>query len=434
MGEIKHYFVRGNTAAGLHSLVESACAHVRHLVVIDGYPGLTEQLLQQLAGEWEGRGVSMHLLHQPLDSSKLEGILVPVCKLAIIDGDAWGEAQASPEADVQRIKLDGVLDQEQLAGSREELDRLAAALQQAYELAYATFERTLRIHDDWEAIYIDALDRQRMNRLAVEWFEEAVGTALDAGASAEAGVGSGAMAAGVGSGVAATETGAGDAAGAQAGMGERGELAGPGEQGAQGEPGAQGERGMQADVQGEQIHRFLGAATAAGAVDYVMNLTEHLHKRVFVKGRPGSGKSTLFKKLAQVASSRGLAVEMYHCGFDPNSLDMLIFPQLGTAIFDSTAPHEHFPSREGDSILDIYELAIASGTDERHAAEIAEVRASYAASMKRSIGYLAEARQVREQIIALYAKALDALAWANKAEGLRKRLGALLEAGQVRPD
>lgn len=395
MGEIKHYFVRGNTAAGLYSLVESACSHVRHLVVIEGFPGVTEQLLQQLAGEWEGRGVSMHVLHQPLDSSKLEGIIVPVCKLAIIDSEAWGEAQADPEADVQRIKLDGILDQELLAGSEEELGRLDAALQQAYEQAYATFERTLRIHDDWETIYIDALDRQRMNRLAVEWFEEAVGTESSVEAAAEAG--------------------AGNRAGAESGDGGRAE---------------QGERRKQ----GEQVHRFLGAATSAGAVDYVMNLTEHLHKRVFVKGRPGSGKSTLFKKLAHAASSRGLAVEVYHCGFDPNSLDMLIFPQLSTAIFDSTSPHEHFPSREGDSILDVYELAIASGTDERYADEIAEVKASYSASMKRSIGYLAEAQRLRQQIVALYAQALDEPAWAKKAEGVLNRLNSLLEAGQVRPD
>ncbi|KHF29822.1 hypothetical protein CM49_06520 [Paenibacillus sp. P1XP2] len=117
--------------------------------------------------------------------------------------------------------------------------------------------------------------------------------------------------------------------------------------------------------------RFLGAATWQGALDYVPNLTENLRTRIFVKGRPGSGKSTMFKKLAKEAEARGIDTEIYHCGFDPNSLDMLIFPELSLAIFDSTAPHEHFPSREGDSILDVYEMAIKEGTDEAFAEEIA---------------------------------------------------------------
>ena len=32
-------------------------------------------------------------------------------------------------------------------------------------------------------------------------------------------------------------------------------------------------------------------------------------------------------------------VEIYHCGFDPHSLDMVIVREVGIAIFDSTSPH-----------------------------------------------------------------------------------------------
>ncbi|MGQ0517369.1 hypothetical protein ACT453_45340, partial [Bacillus sp. D-CC] len=65
-------------------------------------------------------------------------------------------------------------------------------------------------------------------------------------------------------------------------------------------------------------HRFLGAATPKGAVDFVPNLTEGLPHRYFIKGRPGSGKSTMLKKLAKEAEEKGFEVEVYHCGFDPN--------------------------------------------------------------------------------------------------------------------
>ena len=90
-------------------------------------------------------------------------------------------------------------------------------------------------------------------------------------------------------------------------------------------------------------HRFLGAATPVGAVDFVPNLTEDVPKRYFIKGRPGSGKSTMLKKIVAEGEKRGFDIEVYHCGFDPNSLDMIIIRELGIAIFDSTAPHEILP-------------------------------------------------------------------------------------------
>lgn len=147
-------------------------------------------------------------------------------------------------------------------------------------------------------------------------------------------------------------------------------------------------------------HRFLGAATPEGARDYVPRLTAGL-KRYLIKGRPGCGKSTMLKKLAAEAGRRGFDYEVYHCGFDPNSLDMLIVRELGFAIFDSTPPHEYFPERATDEIVDMYERCIAPGTDEHHAAAISRIASAYRQAMKEGIAHLGEARQWLQQIDAL---------------------------------
>ncbi|MCA1033299.1 MULTISPECIES: PRK06851 family protein [Bacillaceae] len=154
-------------------------------------------------------------------------------------------------------------------------------------------------------------------------------------------------------------------------------------------------------------HRFLGAATPNGAVDCIPNLTLDIHKRYFIKGRPGSGKSTLLKKLAAEAEKRGFDIEVYHCGFDPNSLDMLIIRELGLAIFDSTAPHEYFPSRDGDEIIDMYEQLIAPGTDEIFADEIKEIAAKYKAKMTEATGCLADAKRLNDELEKIYSEAMD---------------------------
>lgn len=145
-------------------------------------------------------------------------------------------------------------------------------------------------------------------------------------------------------------------------------------------------------------HRFLGAATPKGAVDYIQNLTEDIGKRYFIKGRAGSGKSTMLRKIAAAGEEKGYDVEIYHCGFDPNSLDMVILREKGIAIFDSTAPHEYDPERETDEIIDMYETCIIPGTDEKFAADIERTTKAYKDKMNEAISYLAEAKDMIDQL------------------------------------
>ncbi|KZE64842.1 hypothetical protein AWM68_09310 [Fictibacillus phosphorivorans] len=159
--------------------------------------------------------------------------------------------------------------------------------------------------------------------------------------------------------------------------------------------------------QANVYHRFLGAATPKGAVDFVPNLTEGLNKRYLIKGRPGSGKSTLLKKLAANAEASGYDVEIYHCGFDPNSLDMIIVRELGFAIFDSTAPHEYFPERPGDSIVDMYEKTIKRGTDEKYFDSLKEISGRYSQKMKEAISFLAAAKDNHDDLEKIYIAAMN---------------------------
>ncbi|WP_110928265.1 PRK06851 family protein [Bacillus massiliglaciei] len=159
--------------------------------------------------------------------------------------------------------------------------------------------------------------------------------------------------------------------------------------------------------QAEVKHRFLGSATPSGAVDFVPNLTETVKRRYFLKGRPGSGKSTMLKKIAKEAEKRGFDTEMYHCGFDPNSLDMVIVREIGAAIFDSTAPHEYFPVREGDEIIDIYSQAILPGTDEIYAEQIKDVSGRYKSKMTEATDFLSKAKEAHDQLAAIYTEATD---------------------------
>lgn len=143
------------------------------------------------------------------------------------------------------------------------------------------------------------------------------------------------------------------------------------------------------DVKGTQnYHRFFGASTPDGSVNYIDNITENLDKRLFIKGRPGTGKSTFLKRLAKMANEKGFDTEIYYCSFDKDSLDMVVVPQLSFCVFDSTAPHEMFPRGEGDKILDFYEESGLMGVDEKFESKLADIRERYQQKMAEGMAYL----------------------------------------------
>lgn len=142
---------------------------------------------------------------------------------------------------------------------------------------------------------------------------------------------------------------------------------------------------------GRRWDRFLGAATAWGAVDYIEELTKAIPRRFLIEGRPGTGKSTLLKQLASFAQGAGFDVEVYHCAFDPHSLDMVIIRELELCAFDNTAPHSHPHRDAGDEVVDLYALAVEEDTDTRYRDQLEEVSSQYRETMAEATGHLQQA-------------------------------------------
>lgn len=151
--------------------------------------------------------------------------------------------------------------------------------------------------------------------------------------------------------------------------------------------------GKSLDCPGTEVHRFFGAATVDGNVNYIPEVTRDIPKRYLIKGRPGTGKSTFLKKIAQTAVERGFRTEIYHCSLDPDSLDLVAVRELGFCLFDSTAPHEYFPERPEDEIIDIYKTCVTPGTDEKYQAELSESQAAYKEMIASGVAFLKKAKE-----------------------------------------
>lgn len=96
---------------------------------------------------------------------------------------------------------------------------------------------------------------------------------------------------------------------------------------------------------------FLGANTPKGFYSLFDELYSPQDGWVLyiIKGGPGTGKSSLMKKVAATAEKKGLYCERIYCSSDPNSLDAVIIPRLKVSIADGTSPHVLEPKFPGVS-------------------------------------------------------------------------------------
>ncbi|NMB45279.1 MAG: ATPase [Firmicutes bacterium] len=114
-----------------------------------------------------------------------------------------------------------------------------------------------------------------------------------------------------------------------------------------------------------------------------------------IKGGPGTGKSTLMRKIADKVRGDGLNVELHHCASDNNSLDGLVVPALKVALIDGMKPHLHdpeFPGAVGE-LLNLGQYWNSEGI-RVHAQKIMAAGAEGGRLFRSAYHYLGAARQV----------------------------------------
>ncbi len=97
------------------------------------------------------------------------------------------------------------------------------------------------------------------------------------------------------------------------------------------------------------IECFAGANTSNGFVSGFDGIFSFSKITFFIKGAPGTGKSSLMKRIMERQKSMGHAVSAFHCSSDPDSLDGVIDETISAAIIDATAPHTYDPPYPGAS-------------------------------------------------------------------------------------
>ncbi|MBR5615851.1 MAG: hypothetical protein IKW66_03430, partial [Clostridia bacterium] len=79
---------------------------------------------------------------------------------------------------------------------------------------------------------------------------------------------------------------------------------------------------------------FAASNSRAGFHSYYEACFRHKVDRLFfIKGGPGTGKSTLMRRVARCGEARGYLAEYYYCSSDADSLDaILLYGEQGMAL------------------------------------------------------------------------------------------------------
>lgn len=96
-----------------------------------------------------------------------------------------------------------------------------------------------------------------------------------------------------------------------------------------------------------KMHKyFLGGATPDGFVTKFSNQIEDTDYCTYIiKGGPGTGKSSLMKKISQTFTDE--EQDVYYCSADPDSYDAVVLKKHKVAFVDGTAPHVFDPTYPG---------------------------------------------------------------------------------------
>ena len=110
-------------------------------------------------------------------------------------------------------------------------------------------------------------------------------------------------------------------------------------------------------MRGKVRNFFPGGNTSKGFYSYYQYICaqDEAEKIVFIKGGPGTGKSTFMKSVAEHFLDKGENVDLFWCSADPDSLDAILLRNRHIAFMDGTSPHVMDPQNPGavDTILHI---------------------------------------------------------------------------------
>lgn len=138
----------------------------------------------------------------------------------------------------------------------------------------------------------------------------------------------------------------------------------------------------------KKVRRFFGTFNYKGSNNIAEELLESVTYVYHIKGEAGNGKSYLLKQVIAWCESVHLDHEIYHCNFDPDSIDMVMIREIDLCLLDSTAPHAFPLKNDTDLLVDMYEEIVDKKIEVEKAKELQQFESDYLNKISQAKDYL----------------------------------------------
>ncbi len=161
---------------------------------------------------------------------------------------------------------------------------------------------------------------------------------------------------------------------------------------------------------GKSTHYFLGGNTGQGFYshfNYIIS-QKNATRIICLKGGPGTGKSSLMKKIGKAYVDKGFDVEFHHCSSDSDSLDGVLIKKLNVALLDGTAPHMIDPKNPG-AVDDIVNMGICLNEENFRSikSDVLKVNGDIGNTFRRAYRFFGAAKAIYEDWYIFNHDALD---------------------------
>jgi hypothetical protein len=175
-GRIRRMFPGGNTSQGFFSYYDNILSQedAKKIIILKGGPGVGKSTFMKLIGmEMVEKGFDVEFMQCSSDNKSLDGIVIPLIKVAIIDGTAPHMVDPkNPGAVDEIINLGDFWDGEGISENKEAILKLNREINELFIRAYRYLKASAIFHEDTKIINRQAIDKAKVNLVAEEIIKE----------------------------------------------------------------------------------------------------------------------------------------------------------------------------------------------------------------------------------------------------------------------
>lgn len=147
---------------------------------------------------------------------------------------------------------------------------------------------------------------------------------------------------------------------------------------------------------------FASAVTDSGIVNYAESISAACRRRFILQGRQNTLGAALLADVGREARSKGLLTEEYYSPFETEKMEILLLPQLDTALIDASEPHVRLKPRPGDERIELTPpLPVSVNGHE------SEYRNAFESELEKCVACFQAAKTKHDRLESYYIQAMD---------------------------